>query len=442
MADPSRATIQAEWGAAIKVLNQIRLFGNVNATNFLALINSLETIYAGDYISDASSTIQAIRSSLAGTVSQGAALTLFRPFLRTYCKSVIGRTDLSDDQSMWTELYRYFVDNNLRVDSRRLTFGSPALSIGSGSVQILRLTVDKFNFLLEGGYADSKRATCVIDQNTGSAQGNESWLLVGQDRAKDELQRSGSGLQAVLAGQTLDDSLLTNPGFRAFGGTAASPTSLTGWTSSAGDSSSIYTLDATNYYRVAPSDGSTSYALNLVSSDLLTQKLTVRGTELSDDVPYTLAVVWNRAVNSATGTLVLRMGGMQTTVAVSAQTGWNVTTVPSPIGQGSWYRQFYQNDLQIQIDWTKTGGTGLLIGEVLLVPASLFDGSYYWVLPTSAASWSAPKVRDEFTWMDGEPSSGGVNQRWIARASFGAPPRAGYGYLPASNGSSITWADS
>lgn len=441
MADPSRAVTQAEWSAAVKILNQIRAFGNVNATNFLALLNSLETIYAGDYVSDASGAVQSVRSSLAGTISQGAAQTLLRPFLQTYAKSVIGRTDVSNDGLMWDWLYRYMIDNTLRVQSRIMTYGAISQSIGTGTVQVQRLTKDKYNFDLEGGYGDSKLVTCLFDQNTGTQQGNETWRIIGQDRAKDELQHSGSGLEGILSGLTADDSLLQNADFRAFGGTASLPTSLTGWTSTNGDSSTYYTLDSTNVYRTSPSlVGSTQYSLVIQASNFFTQKLTVRGTELDDDTPYLMAVVWNRAVGTGSGTLNFRMGGVTTTVAVAAQTGWVVTLVPLSTGQSCWYRNFYQNDLQLQIEWIKTSGT-VNIGEVLFVPGTLFDGTYYWMLPSSTATWAAPKVRDEFAFMDGESASGGVNQRWNARASFGGPPRVGRGYLPHSNGSSTTWND-
>lgn len=443
MADPSRATVQSEWAAAIKVLERTRQFGNVNATNLLALINSLETIYAGDFVNEASSAIQSVRGLIAGAVSQGTAQSVMLPFLKTYLKSVIGRTGLSSAAEMWAELRKYFIDTNLRVDSRRMTFGSSSAGGSNvGNPQVLRLTRDRYNFDIESGYGDSKRLICIADQNTGTAQGNETWQIVGQARAKDDLQRSGSGLEATINGLTLDDSLLSNPGFRTFGGTAGSdaPTSLTGWTSTDLTGAALtynvtnYGIDQTNTFRTGPSDG-TPGSLTMKVSSRITQKLTVRGTELDKDTPYLLAVVWNRSVGAATGTLNMRMGAITSTVTLAAQSGYQVTTVPSPVGFSAWYRQFAQNDMQVQIEFVRTGGT-LNICEVLLVPGTQFDGVWYWILPSSA-TWTAPRVLDTFTFADGESSTGGVNQRWFARAQFAGSDS----YLPHSNGSSITFAD-
>lgn len=431
MADPSQSTIFTEWANGIKVLNQIRLFGNINSTNFLSLLNTLQLSYAGDYLDDEEAAVEGIRGALAGTVSQETAAAVHRPFLKQYLKSVVNRTDLTSDADMMAEMYRYFQANNIYVGSRIMTYGTPAASGSNiGTVQIPRLTKDKFNFNIESGYGDSKRVLCVVDSNTGTGIGNETWQITGQARARDELQRSGSGLQGILSGLTIDQSILSNAGFRSYSGTAAAPTALTNWTSSAGDSSSIYVIDETNYFRAAPSDGTPS-SLSVVASTILSQAITVSGAELSDDIPYLLAVIWNRSIGSASGTLTARMGSVATSVAVAAQSGWQVTLVPSSPSQSCWYRQFAEADVDIQVQWARTSGT-IKIAEVLFVPGTNFDGSWYWMLPSSA-TWVAPRVRDQFTFADGESASGGVNQRWIARA--------GLGYLPHSTGSSITFAD-
>jgi hypothetical protein len=102
------------------------------------------------------------------------------------------------------------------------------------------------------------------------------------------------------------------------------------------------------------------------------------------------------------------------------------------LGQACWYKNFAQTDLQVQIDWTRTSGT-LLIDDVLLVPGTPFDGSWYWAIPNSAASYTPHRVLDEFTWADNATASTGKIQVWNWRA-FNR-------YLPHSNGSSITFSD-
>jgi len=425
--DPTRAEIQSQWRAAINILEETRNFGNVNAANLLGLLDTLRQSYEGDWIDEAETAAQAIRNSVAGVVSPATAARIQRPFLKQYMKSVVGRTDLNRDRDMLNELYKYFVDNTLRVQSRVFTFGTPAAdgsNIGNG--QILRLTKDAYNFDIETGHIDSKRAICIADQNTGTDLGREVWQVRGQVRGRDDLERSGSGQEVLLVGATADDSLLQNASWT---GTAGAPTTLPGWTSNV-QISLNYLLDNTNFFRKAPSDGSTSSALEIVGSSRTTQKLTVRGTELRRDRPYIFAVAWNRAVSSASGTLNLRMGSLTTSVALSAQTGWNITTVPNPIGQGCWYKNFAQDDLQVEIEFIRTGG-GLLIDDAMLIPGTFFDGSWYWVIPASAASYIAPRTLDEFTWND--LATEAIIQQWLVR---------GFGfYLPHANGSSITWSE-
>ena len=359
-----------------------------------------------------------------------------RPFLRQYCKSVIGRTNLSSESEMLQEFYDYFRRNNRYVQSRVFTYGTPTAAAGNtGNGQILRLTRDKFNYFMEGGYVDSKRAICVADENTGTGRGREVFQVKGQASARDELERSGSGIEGTFTGMTIDDSILNNAGFRARSGTDASPTAITSWDSTAGNSSSIYTFTTATTFRRAPSDpidGTGTRAITLVASTRLQQNLNEsRQTSLSPDIPYLLVVVWNR--NSASGTFTFRLGNIGTTVTVAAQSGWTVTTVPNPLGQGCWYRQFAQANLLVELEWVRTGGSPI-IAEALLVPGAYFDGTWYWSLPASTATYTSWRVLDEYTWPDIATASSSKNQTWVHRAWPGF-------YLPSSNGSSVSWAD-
>ena len=157
----------------------------------------------------------------------------------------------------------------------------------------------------------------------------------------------------------------------------------------------------------------------------------MRGTKLDPNTPYLLAVVWNRAVGSGSGTLVLRMGAANVSVAVAAQTGWNVTLVPgATLGQSNWYRQFAQDDMAIDIQWTRTSGN-ILFDDVLFIPMTQFEGCYYAALPASTATYTPWRLRDTYTWADRATDSKIQRHFW----------RSGLGYLPHSLGSSISVAD-
>ena len=144
-----------------------------------------------------------------------------------------------------------------------------------------------------------------------------------------------------------------------------------------------------------------------------------------------LAVMFNAAVGSAVGTLTARMGSVATSVATSGLAGWRALLVPTSTGQSCWYRQFQQEDLQIQLQWARTSGN-LLIDDVLWIPGTYFDGSYYWLMPATATAYIPFRVNDTYTFADSAPYTNAVFQRWAMRAFRW--------YWPSSNGSSITLA--
>lgn len=430
MANPTEAVIIAQWQAAVDLLEETSKYGRSNSKNVLAMLNTLETAYAGDWLDEAEGAAQAIRAAVAGVVSRSVAAAIQRPFLKQYLKSVVGRTDLQSDDEMFDELYRYYVENGKRVQSRAFTFGSPAAAGANvGTTQIIRLTKDQYNYDIEASHIDSKRALCVLDANTGTDPGREVWQLIGQARPKDDLEFSGSGDEGVLVGATADDSFLNNASWSGFGGTASVPTSIDSWTSNVAVSSSLCTFDSTNYFRAAPSEGSTPYAIKLLASVILSQKLTVKGTDLDPNVPMLMAVAWNRSIFSAAGTVYLRMGGTTTTITLAAQSGWQITLVPVTPGQSDWYRLFQQNDLECSIEFARNSGS-LLVDDVLFIPGTAFDGHWYWQIPSSA-TYVAPRINDKFTFADIATDS--KVQKWIYRGFRR--------YLPHSLGSSITFAD-
>ena len=340
------------------------------------------------------------------------------------------------------EIYKYFIDNGQRVQSRVITYGVPvaaAANVGNG--QIIRLVKDQYNFNAENVYLDSKRLMCIADYQTGTQRGAETFQLVGQTRARDDLERSGSGVNAVINARTTDDSLLFNASWTNFGNTAAAPNAITNWTLSnlAGVaqtvSSSFCTFDAVNYFRLAPSDGSTGYAINLVASCRLSQAMSVRGTKFRTDRPYLLAVIWNAAVGSAQGTLVSRLGNTNRTVTVTGATGWNVTIIPIQSGsfaqQSCWPRLFETDNMSVSLDFVRTSGS-LLIDDVLLLEGQPADGTFFWSIPASTATWVPHKYLDVFSFADFAVSDGKLN-KWLWWAF--------QTYWPYSNGSSITLSD-
>src|SRR3990167_8404319 len=431
---PSRAEIYTGWAAAIKVLDQTEAYGRSNATNLLGLIDTVYQAIESDYADEITQALEAVRSGVASTISQQLAAAVQRPFLKQFCQSVIARTDLTSDAQMCAELYKYFVDNTQRVSSMNYTFGSPAAVAGNvGNGQIIRLNTDDRGFKIEGQHIDSKRMLCVADYQTGTSRGEEVFQILGQASGKDDLQRSGSGIQGILTAVSADGSMVNNATWSQFGGTAVLPTSITDWTTvPVSVSSTEIDFDGTNYFRAAPSD-STPYALRVKASLTLSQKLSVKGTKLSYGTPYGIALLWNAAVGSGVGTLVVRLGtGASTTVAVSGQSGWQVTLVPATNGIGNWYRVFGADDMSIGIQWTRTSGN-LLLDDILVFPLDPFNGSWYKIVTAAATAYTPFRVLDSFTAADNSQQTG-KNQKWFTREFPGF-------YLPHAVGSGITWRD-
>src|SRR3990167_3024052 len=157
MSNPTRAQIQQAWSDRVRILNQTRLFGSVTAsTNFLTLLDTAGQSFRGDYEDEDGGALQVLRGNLAQNLSPGAIQLVLRPWLKQFAKSVVGRTDVESapDATLWEEVWRFLHDNAIYVDSRRMTLGSATQTVGTGTVQIVRLTKDDYNYDIEAGYGD------------------------------------------------------------------------------------------------------------------------------------------------------------------------------------------------------------------------------------------------------------------------------------------------
>ena len=122
------------------------------------------------------------------------------------------------------------------------------------------------------------------------------------------------------------------------------------------------------------------------------------------------------------------MGSQTNNVVLAAQTGWQTLTVPGTTGTNQWFENFNEDDLDITIAVSgMTSGLELHIDDVLFVPGTLFDGSWYWI----AGGQTKFLFLDEFTYAD--TATDAKIQRWLWRV---------YGrYLPHGTGTEITITD-
>lgn len=428
MATPTRAEVQSQWSNAVALLKATKNFGISNSPNWIGLEDTAIQSLESELSDEIASAIFARRTDLQNVLANSSDLQ--RPHLKSYAVHILRSPELTDPQLILNRLYQDFIDNTLRVNSRQFTFGTPSAITGTGNGVIFRLTKDENNFDLEAQHPDLKTAECIRDQNSGASKFEEVFEIRGQTPGKDALAVSGSGLVAEIRAVSARDSQLLNPSFSTFVGTSGTPTTITNWTSSITVSGN-YTMEqlTANVYRGFPGD-TTPTALRIKATATLSQKISLRGYSVDPAIPHVLQLAYNREIGSATGTLLVRMGNVNTSVAISAQTGWNILRVPSSFGQNNWFKNFDEQDLDISIEWTRTAGD-IIIDDVLFVQMTKFDGSWYVILPDT--STSTPFLRgDKSTWSDTAANENGI-QYWLWRG-FDR-------YLPSATGGSVTFAD-
>ena len=154
------------------------------------------------------------------------------------------------------------------------------------------------------------------------------------------------------------------------------------------------------------------------------------GGSLDPDTPYFFRVMFNKTIGSAaSGSYAIRLGN-QTVTDTIVNLGANWTEIIIPANTNTWFRNFNEADLDVEIEWSAGTGGYLLIDDVILAPYDLIDGTY-WVMRGNAASHTPWLLDDTLTFTDtgGLPSVAKLQWWWFV--TFGA-------YLPSSGSPVIT----
>lgn len=420
MADPTEAEIKTQISNLVNIFNELRLFGGVNATNLLGLIDTYEQSLEGEYNDRASATVAAMRAAYAASMDQlGPALT---PQLRSYGR--LKAFPESDPVAIMARLYQYMVDNTLSVNSREFTFGTPSAggsNVGNGVIN--RLNLDENGFDIEAQTPDAKVAKCVADAYSGAVQHEEVFEFRGATAERDLIKITGSGRVGLIRGLSARDSLnfLGNPSFEV--GTSGSD--VTDWTFATGTAAN--TALSSTYYRGYQGVG-TPYSLQINNNIKITQAFSNRNANFNPAVPVYAQIAVNRNGSGADGTLTFTFGDQTVTQTISAlgASGWNVIRIA--IGTKNWYKTFNATSPIFAVEVSGGSTFGLLVDDIIVAPFSSFDGSWY-----APVGGSTPWLKDDsFTWSDSQGVSAKLQQAfWRA-----------YGmYLPASKTGAETWTD-
>lgn len=405
MAAPTETTIRTQISNCVRILEETFDFGNANSPNLIDLSDDAIESLEGDYSEQVAAGVAAFRARVAAAFQEGRRM--LDGLLLAYAK-LKGFPD-RDPQAILDRLFDDFHDNSESVQERNFTFGSPSAggsNVGDGTLH--RLTTDDRGYDTEGKHAEAMEAVCVADANSGAFEHEEVFEFRGAARSKDALDLAGSGVVqrvSALSGR-VTSRILSNPSFDQLNGSSISSlTSVPGW--SVENAIGNCELYESAVYRGFVGDGGTKRALRLTATEKVSQSLTARRFRFNPDVPYYCQIAYNRAELSGSGTLVLRLGASSDSVAVSAQTGWNILKIP--LGTGNWLRSLNEETLDVEIDWTRSAGD-ILIDDVILAPFSRVDGSWYAIVGAGDAD-NRFLLHDEFTWTDSEV--GAKIQKWL-----------------------------
>lgn len=403
MADPTEAQLITQIQELVDLLEETQLFAETNAKNWVGMHDDIVTNLRGDHSDQVNSGLQALRTNVNNIIVGGRAM--MDPHLRDWAKFIDDAGSISvsvnaDIQTIITALYDYLGPGSpdVEVKSRDFTFGTPT-AFGAGQGVIKRLTKDERDYDIENGHAELKRATVAADNSSGTEIGKELFMLEGSTRGRDSLESKGSGLTHVnIPVLHPDNGLLLSPGFDVPGGDAATPDSIPDWSASVPVNSTNYEfvdgdVAPINIYLPKTNDNVKRHSLKFKTSSKITQKLQARGTTLSPDQPYFLQVGYNAEEDTATGTLSITMGTASAVVTVDGKTGWQ--TLELAIDKDLWFANFNENDLEVTIEFVRTGGT-LLADDALMTPFHPHDGTWYLFLPGRTPF----KEGDESTWTD------------------------------------------
>lgn len=434
MALPTWAQVWTQVAAAVKLLEDARL-NLTYAPLSTSLVAQTTAILAGlnlDSFDSAafSSGLGRVRAKAASLLDGDSARALLGPLVLELGRIV--RAPEKDPTALLPRLTRYMVDDPDSIGAQRIrsreiyrgafVAGSPY--VGTGSVY--RLGVDENGLSLEAGTADVVQLECIQDRQGGANPGQELFEIRGKPAfdslvAFDNSIAGSGGLDRIRAFSADDtQNLLLNPSFSDVQGTDAAPTSISNWTVTAGVIGSLSVVRQStnsNYvYRPATIEGTSPGPGSLVANGTVAiqQKLTVRRGSLVSGVPYYLQIAFNAAVNTATGTLSIQVGTQTYTVTVDGLAGWQV--LQATLDKNLYLKNFDTDDLAVTITYTKTGGTGLLVDDLVWRPWVPFDGMWY--APVGGRTNFLLRDTGKFTDVEGtlyvEPV--GRIQYWLARA--------------------------
>lgn len=422
---PTILDVQTQWDALVTMLEKMRRWGD---DELISLMENVEQSAKGNYTPQGFANYSAgTRAGFQSLITGARAAAGHQPMLYEF--GTVIESPYRDILFVFRDVYDYIHANSLQVPSREITFGAPTpKGTPEGNGFLTRMTRDWNDYDTEAVRVEDKSVICRLDQSSGARKHAEIFEVYGEQPSIDALQLQvfGTGVRGTItsrhAGNGVGGSLLVNSSFSQFDGT-----NFSGWAASG-----TVAQDLVNFYRSYPGASVDASAI-MDPSSTLTQLLSQSGgaQSLEINTPYFLRVMINAAAYSASGPFSMRIGGVTVNVVdVSLHPeigGWGEVTIP--IDKDSWYRNFNQQDLDVELSFTGVGQ--LLVDDMLFTPWDAIDGSYM-VMRGGPVPWL---LDDQYDISDAQAdATKGLRNYWTYLA--------GLGYLPnTSRGAPVGWND-
>lgn len=389
---------------ACGAIRQFEYNQNAATYGFLARYASFQSNVTGYDAKKVLDGFEKMRKAL-GTVG-AMARTVLEPLVLQYMNEVVGKPYAQVNQACWDDFVQHFVDNSYTVNRRNFSRGSAAADVSNQwSGTGYRLTTDDRGNAIESSDPGVVEAKCINMVGQSGVQRYQSqWTVRHRNPADDVLDRYNSPITPAASATEMwpDEEYVINPSFdTGVAGTLAAAPS--GWEFDTGTASNN-ALDGTNYFR--KDNGKTPLALRANETIVLSQYLATTKKSFNWYKPVFAALAFNNEVGSFVGTLSFDICGQNTSVAISAQTGWN--WLVKARDENCWMRQFKEDNPAISINVTRTSGY-LLLDTFIVRSFDMFDNTGIALLGGDSTVDDAHK-EDEITWTDTIASEGVVQR--------------------------------
>lgn len=416
------AEAEAQLIRWIHLLEETDKFANANTDNALGLLNAIIDNRRSDV--DIDGAMRVYRGGIGSVLSPASVRTILSPSLMEIVRSsAINKPWVSYAQAVrdWRD-YLIAQTPDRTVRAREFTWGNISAggsNVGNGTIR--RLLVDENGYELEGAHAETKTFRCVRDQGQVFRH-EEVFRVEGEPAEPDFLEVDGTGLFNTIqaAASARDQSIVRNPSFSQFTGTAptagapttlTSATQITGWTVTTAASCAVG-IDVPDVYRDYHGDTTPKW-VKFIGNNTITQILRNNARPVLDRyIPYHVQVAVYRETN-ADGTFTLRWGAASKAVDITTLTNdaWNI--VQLDLDQNRYYKNFKEANLDIQMQWSgRTVGT-IYMDDVIVRKMQVIDAVPYIVIGGATPFM----VEDTFTFTDSVAATRGIIMYWVVHRS-------------------------